>query len=220
MKKIKLLFALLAVVLVSLLTSCLPIGVTNPDGTFNVGISVVMQQPLGFGNTCKSAYKNMIIDGDTISISLEVCSPQADNPIYVDNINIQLPKHLTMSYWADTDPSTGSICSQKPLLLPSGIEISTLSTTGFAGWVDFGENTNTGYFVHCSSLHEDETGSPSPAVIFNADRYIVLRKLKPSGYLYYWIKVRFDDANNTFRTGTKLSILNGKIKMNNLVTGQ
>jgi hypothetical protein len=52
----------------------------------------------------------------------------------------------------------------------------------------------------------------------NADSYIVFRRIKAAGYQYYWIKLRYE--YDAVMKKYILSAIDGKYKMDNIITGQ
>ena len=56
---------------------------------------------------------------------------------------------------------------------------------------------------------------------YNTDRYIFFRKFKTSGYMYYWVKIRYTDNVNILQYHDyTISVASGKYQMNSIITGQ
>lgn len=214
MKKITTIFKtmLLAVVVFVMAQSCIPTGVNTPtSGTFNVGIN-----DFGLSQTGNISSKIVVVDGDSLGFVLrwnpyvtlcEILSvnyKSSSNSIYeflsLKNGSelISLPLGKSISSVLDSNYQWNPAGTQMPQFLIPGYERFD-KTFGLSGCLPL-----VGPYI--------ESG------FFTGDNYLVFRKLKPTGYLYYWIKV--SHLQIYILSNGNLNVLNGKYQMNSIVTGQ
>ena len=218
MKKMNTIFKtmLLAVVVLVMAQSCIPTtpggNPTPTSGTFNVGIN-----DFGFLNFTKDIQsKIVVVDGDSLGFVLR------KNPY------VTLCEILSVNFKSSTNNTYEFLSlknSNQLVSLPLGKSISNVLDSNYQ-WSS--AETQMTQFLISGYERFDKTFGLSgclPLVgpyiesgFFTGDNYLVFRKLKPTGYLYYWIKV--SHLQIYILSNGNLSVLNGKYQMNSIVTGQ
>lgn len=188
-------------------TSCIPTVVT-PTNTFNVNLVAGLSS-----NTDTS----IIIDGDTLNFRIQ-SSPfyfTLNNFLFISTntanfeiLNVKKHFHDNTTNQFDTTTALADINTLNYCITIN----NTYSTHPWSPFI-FSSNTYQNYCV----LYQTTDGFPNGAngLIANTNEYIVLRKLKNTQYQYYWIKARMEVVTNVIT----FKILNGKYKMNSIITG-
>ena len=202
----------LAIVLV-MAQGCVPAGGTptpTPNG-FNINISTtfLVNSPL---NNQQS--KTLVIDGDSILFFTSVGNRAlgaVEHDIEITPLTIASNyEYLTYSYLDAT-----SLHSPIPIL--AGVTINN-TIEPHQLWNNFGNSyQNRMYSIGGSAFLGIYVFLDLP---LDQESYVVFRKLKPAGYQYYWVKVKYSTINLLGSLAYKLDIINCRYQMNSIVTGQ
>ncbi len=200
MGKINSIFKTIVAVAIVLIMAqgCVPVGGNTPtSGTFNVGIL----SKAGISQATNVQNKILVLDGDSILFSTDFTVSTGSgfsHNIFIKPLSNNVYEHIAYS----------------GLFLPN-TTINSTDTTKH--WLQFANGNGSYLLSGTSVLYKFDLFTDY--LPFNADRYIVFRKQKQNGYLYFWLKVRYTDDLNLHLSYT-LNVLNGKYQMNSIVTGQ
>lgn len=198
----------LSAIVLLLAQGCIPTvpgGNPTPLNGFDINIS---------SNTSTSAIgnsqtKTLYINGDSLVFSTSVIVGLLGGASH--NFIVKPMSSDVYEYMANTQYS--------PYATPiaANIHINQNDLDTINKWVSINETNNEVYFGEGTILWP--LNILQDVMPVNSERYVVFRKLKSTGYQYYWIKMKYTDELNLHLKYT-LSILNGKYQMNSIVTGQ
>ena len=221
MQTTKTIFFAITVVLLSLLaTSCIPTtpgGNPTPTNTFNIG-ATYRADVSNLNPPMEGIEKIVIVDGDTLSFKMSLntyatcwsCIALG----YACNININ-----------DT-PLAGNTLGYSILVSTYSVDFSNnyygkLFNDGFTiddNYTDSISSFIIPVFNNSILLLDVESSPDSYRFPMNINKYIVLRKAKPAGNQYYWIKFR-KEGTIPYLDETIIAV-SGKYQMNSITTGQ
>ena len=205
MKKIKTIFEtmLFAAVVLVMAQGCIPTtpvgGNPTPTNRFDINISSVA----GLIQQSNSQMKMLYIDGDSIlfltSFSVGLFGG------FTHQINIQVYSDNAYEYISNKG------------FISANIQIDSSDTTN--QWTLFAYGSSSYQLVRVTITYSfDLFKNDLP---YNTDRYIIFRKFKTSGYMYYWVKIRYTDNVNILQYHDyTISVASGKYQMNSIITGQ
>ena len=240
MKKINSIFKTIVVVAIVLVMAqgCVPAGGNTPtSGTFNVGIDDhnIWNGP----NFTDKITKIVVVDGD----SLLFCIRRIGSWAREQNFAIYTKSSTGNIYEFLSTKNNSPYVEYYPFTpLNQGVTIpSAIDTTLYQWNADVQFNPyyydnigNTEYdnhfgitgasvsgFTALEYCHNNGNGTFDCRWLKAGTNYFVFRRLKPTGYQYYWVKlINSVGLASVYGTGMYFRIENGKYQMNSIITGQ
>lgn len=202
-----------SMVVLLLAQGCIP---TVPGGNptpatngFNVGLNYYY--PL----TNTPQYKVIKVDDDSLLFAIF-----KGGYTYI-SIGFKSSTGNQYEFYAGTHADSNSLHT-----LPAGVTVNATPDAGHT-WQAFQPQAWFDTPFNSELLLSEETSVDFATVwkdIPNANRYIVFRRLKGSGYQYYWVKVGATFTGVPMFVGLQMTasthVFNGRYQINSIVTGQ
>lgn len=215
------LFATTIVLLSLFATSCIPTtpsGNPTPVNQFNIGASyhLDLQTSPQTGQP-----KTVFVDGDSLTFTVGLgfyattwssVAMDYSCSIYINGIPLQsnTSGYSILANTYNIDLSSSCFAS----LFDAGATIDDNYTDSLNTFLTPAINNN---FLLVQKNYVQQGTLDQFKFPLNTDKYIVLRKIKPLGNQYYWIKFR---REGSYYLNENITAVSGKYQMNSITTGQ
>ena len=217
MKTTKTIFSVITAALLSLFAaSCTPttpainptpINSSNIDASYHLDLQ---------SNPTIGLRKTIFLDGDSLSFTMGVGSYATSwygfALDYYCDINIPFQSDTSEYRLLGSSTSFDLSYATFGALLDSGVTINDNYTDTLYSFAEY-----PGHTFLVQKNYQQQSVYDQFRFPLNTSKYIVLRKTKPSGNQYYWIKFR---REGNYLLDETITAVSGKYQMNSITTGQ